>query len=85
MPEEYGGLGDMRAKVEARVAAGEDMVEAAHKVSQISETVGKGQDSERGFMFFQIWIRVQGEVVETPGLPPRFDYEWFPQEVSAVW
>jgi hypothetical protein len=31
-PEELGGMGDFRAKIDARVAAGEDRVEASNKV-----------------------------------------------------
>jgi alkanesulfonate monooxygenase SsuD/methylene tetrahydromethanopterin reductase-like flavin-dependent oxidoreductase (luciferase family) len=31
-PEELGGMGDIRAKIEARVTAGEDLIEAANKV-----------------------------------------------------
>jgi hypothetical protein len=32
-PEELGGFGDLRAKIEERVAGGEDLIEAANKVS----------------------------------------------------
>jgi hypothetical protein len=34
-PEELGGLGDIRSKLQARVATGEDIMEAAHKVKHM--------------------------------------------------
>jgi hypothetical protein len=32
----------------------------------------------------QVWTRAEGSVVETPGLPPVYDYEWYPQKVSDM-
>jgi hypothetical protein len=33
---------------------------------------------------YQVWVRAKGEVVETPGLPPVYDYEWYPQQVRHI-
>jgi hypothetical protein len=32
VPEEFGGMGDLRAKIEERIAAGEDEMDAGNKV-----------------------------------------------------
>jgi hypothetical protein len=79
-PEELGGLGDLRKRIEDRVAVTNgDYVEEGNNVGLVR------QDLKRVDLInvSQIYRRAKGEVVETPGLPPIFDYEWFPQEVYS--
>ena len=78
-PVHKGGKGDMdkmiedeiaMMKAEATKAVSEDDAEAEVKVDHV----------EAARRVFQ---RCEGKVVRAPGLPPMYDWEFFPQEVST--
>ena len=80
-PEEYGGNGDLSAKVRALEALDE---KTRHEES---EKVWRSLPvhCDLPLSWAQIYNRINKDIISIPGLPPMYDYEHSPQQVFIAW
>ena len=77
-PEYMGGVGDFGAKIDAETArTGLSDGEIGPKV-HISMSYFY---SDQPILHPQIYCHAEGKLVQIPGLPAMYDYEFFPQKV----
>lgn len=77
-PEHLGGLGDLAAKIDAAVKeSGKTPMEVADSVCIIAFMCFITES------IFQVLKSYDGKLVQIPGLPPMYDHDFFPQEVSG--
>jgi hypothetical protein len=78
-PEELGGFGDLKGKIDADAAlSGKPAEEIGMNVrGQASLDIDTHSDAGTA----QVYRKITGEIVRVPGLPDAYDYESFPQEV----
>ena len=77
-PESMGGVGDFGARIDAETArTGLSDGEISHKVGISISHFYQAQL----ILYPKIYYQTDGKLVQIPGLPPMYDYEFFPQKV----
>lgn len=80
-PEEFGGKGNVRARAEEEArqtgASSADIILRVRFPFAIAVY-------QRPNNSFQEYVGTTGEVVRVPGMPPMYDYEYYPQPVSPL-
>lgn len=80
-PEEFGGKGDVRTRAEEEArqtgASSADIILQVRSPIAIAACLFPNNS-------FQEYVGTKGEVVRVPGMPPMYDYEYYPQPVSAL-
>ena len=76
-PESMGGIGDLGAKIDAEIArTGLSDEEIGLKVN-----ISISYFYSELILYLKIYYHTEGKLVQVPGLPAMFDYEFFPQKV----
>jgi hypothetical protein len=76
-PESMGGLGDFGGRIDAEAQrTGEDPLVIGDKARVYYVFGYDGSDA------LQIFRHTDGSVINISGLPPMYDYEFFPQKVQ---
>ena len=82
-PAKWGGRGDLYSKIEEEVSkSGKSSDEVALEVSR-SLSMSAGTITMLSIYYIQLLHIPAGRLIQTPGLPPMYDYERIPQTVSA--
>lgn len=82
-PEKYSGMGNVKGRALAQLQAGggDDLLDIVHGVCLFS-AVWCEQLADA--MVLQMFRNTTGEVISLPGIPPMYDWEFFPQAVSKL-
>ena len=81
-PESMGGVGDFGAKIDAEIArTGLSDLEIGFKVHIFSILYFY---PDQLILYPKIYYHAEGKLVQIPGLPSMYDYEFFPQKVSGI-
>jgi hypothetical protein len=82
-PESMGGMGDIGARIDAEIAqTGLSDDEIGHKVQiSISWLI---DELDWLMLYSKIYNHTEGKLVQVPGLPAMYDYEFFPQTVCRI-
>jgi hypothetical protein len=79
-PETMGGIGDFGARIDAEIArTGLSDLEIGFKVHISIHILNLFE--LKLILFPKIYSRIEGQLVQIPGLPAMYDYEFFPQKV----
>jgi hypothetical protein len=77
-PESMGGVGDFGARIDAEIArTGLSEDEISHKVRIFILYFY----SESPILYAKIFYHTEGKLIQIPGQPAMYDYEFFPQKV----
>ena len=77
-PESMGGVGDFGARIDAEIArTGLSDLEIGIKVHIFISYIY----SDKLILYPKIYCHTEGKLVQVPGLPAMYDYEFFPQKV----
>jgi hypothetical protein len=82
-PEHLGGHGDLATKIElAARESGKSPAEVADSVGDMHVLTVKQVLIMNSI---QVLKSFEGKVMHTPGMPPIYDYDLYPQDVSYQW
>ncbi|KAG6821111.1 hypothetical protein H0H93_006450 [Arthromyces matolae] len=78
-PQSMGGIGDQSARIQEEVAR------TGRAASEVADEVGYANTFSLGTLTNlrhpQIYNHTDGTLIQIPGVPPMYDYEFFPQKL----